>query len=167
MAGSTVWFMDAGVRCYGEELVAVLSAATAALTDLPAEVHRLTGADLDVVLPVVDALAAVAGAGRYTVTAEAVERGEVAASQAGSTAQWVADRCPTLDARESRAGREGVPRAENLAVRAAAGRCPVGGRAGAAVGVGGVCGRRGAAAAGPVGRTRRRRQRRGRAGGDG
>ncbi len=52
-------------------------------------------------LPVVDALAAVAGAGRFTVTAEAVERGEVAASQAGSTAQWVADRCPTLDAREA------------------------------------------------------------------
>ena len=93
--------MDAGVRCYGEELVAVLSAATAALKDLPAEVHRLTGPDLDTVLPVVDALAAVAGAGRYTVTAEAVERGEVTASQAGSTAQWVADRCPTLDAREA------------------------------------------------------------------
>ena len=101
MAGSTVWFMDAGVRCYGEELVAVLSAATAALKDLPAEVHRLTGADLDAVLPVIDALAAVAGAGRFTVTAEAVERGEVTGSQAGSTAQWVADRCPTLDAREA------------------------------------------------------------------
>ena len=28
--------MDAGMRCYGDELVAVLSAATAALTDLPA-----------------------------------------------------------------------------------------------------------------------------------
>ena len=63
MAGSTVWFMDAGVRCYGDELVAVLSAATAALKDLPAEVHRLTGADLDAVLPVIDALAAVAGGG--------------------------------------------------------------------------------------------------------
>ena len=55
VVGSTVWFMDAGVRCYGEELVAVLSAATAVLKDLPAEVHRLTGADLDAVLPVVDA----------------------------------------------------------------------------------------------------------------
>jgi hypothetical protein len=67
--------MDAGVRCYGEELLAVLSAATAALNDLPARIPRLTGADLDAVLPVIDGLAAVAGAGRFTVTAEAVDRG--------------------------------------------------------------------------------------------
>ena len=93
--------MDAGVRCYGEELLAVLSAATAALTDLPARIPRLTGADLDAVLLVIDQLAAVAGAGRFTVTAEAVERGEVTASQAGTTAQWVSDRCPALDAREA------------------------------------------------------------------
>ena len=93
--------MDAGVRCYGEELLAVLSAATAALTDLPARIPRLTGADLDAVLPAIDQLAAVAGAGRFTVTAEAVERGEVTASQAGTTAQRVTDRCPALDAREA------------------------------------------------------------------
>ena len=93
--------MDAGVRCYGEELLVVLSAATAVLKDLPARIPRLTGADLDAVLPAIDGRAAVASAGRFTVTAEAVERGEVTASQAGSTAQRVTDRCPALDAREA------------------------------------------------------------------
>ena len=86
--------MDTGMRTYGDELVAVLS-------DLPARVHRLTGADLDAVLPLVDRLAAVAAAGRFTLTADAVDRGEVASSQAGSTQQWVADRCPSLDARDA------------------------------------------------------------------
>ena len=84
--------MDTGMRTYGDELVAVLSAATAVLSDLPARVHRLTGPDLAAVLPLVDRLAAVAGAGRFTLTADAVDRGEVASSQAGSTQQWVADR---------------------------------------------------------------------------
>src|SRR6478672_664466 len=93
--------MDTGMRTYGDELGAVLSAATAALSDLPARVHRLTGSDLDAVLPVVDRLAAVAAAGRFTLTADAVDRGEVTASQAGSTQQWVADRCPSLDARDA------------------------------------------------------------------
>jgi hypothetical protein len=91
--------MDTGMRTYGDELVAVLSAATAVLSDLPARVHRLTGPDLHAVLPLVDRLAAVAAAGRFTLTADAVDRGEVAGSQAGSTQQWVADRCPALDAR--------------------------------------------------------------------
>ena len=93
--------MDLEVGGYGDQLVAVLSAAVDVLAELPARVSRLTGSDLEVVLPVVDRLAAVAGAGRYTITAEAVQRGEVAASQAGTTAQWVADRCPALDAREA------------------------------------------------------------------
>ena len=53
--------MGIGVRTYGEELVAVLSAATQVLRELPGRVHSLTGSDLDVVLPVVDALAAAAG----------------------------------------------------------------------------------------------------------
>jgi hypothetical protein len=86
---------------YGEQLVAVLSAAADLLADLPARVTRLTGTDLEVVLPVVDRLAALAGAGRYTLTADADQRGEIAASQAGTTAQWVADRCPCLDARDA------------------------------------------------------------------
>src|SRR6478752_4216257 len=93
--------MDTGMRTYGDELVAVLAAATAVLSDLPARVHRLTGPDLDAVLPLVDRLAAVAGAGRFTPAADAVDRGEVASSQAGSTQQWVADRCPSLDARDA------------------------------------------------------------------
>ena len=93
--------MDTGMRTYGDELVAVLSAATAVLSDLPARVHRLTGPDLHAVLPLVDRLAAVAAAGRFTITADAVDRGEVASSQAGSTQQWVADRCPSLDARDA------------------------------------------------------------------
>ena len=93
--------MDPGMRTYGGELVAVLAAATAVLSDLPARVHRLTGPDLDAVLPLVDRLAAVAAAGRFTLTADAVDRGEVAGSQAGSTQQWVADRCPSLDARNA------------------------------------------------------------------
>src|SRR6476660_8923709 len=93
--------MDTGMRTYGDELVAVLSAATAALSDLPTRVHQLTGSDLHMVLPVVDRLAAVAAAGRFTLTADAVDRGEVASSQAGSTQQWVADRCPSLDARDA------------------------------------------------------------------
>src|SRR6478672_8983550 len=93
--------MDTGMRTYGDELVAVLSAATAVLSDLPARVHRLTGPDLAAVLPLVDRLAAVAAAARFTLTADAVDRGEVAGSQAGSTQQWVADRCPSQDARDA------------------------------------------------------------------
>ena len=49
----------------------------------------------------IDRLAALAGAGRYTMTRDAESRGEVASSQAGTTAQWVAERCPSLDAREA------------------------------------------------------------------
>jgi hypothetical protein len=41
---------------YGAELVAVLSAATDVLKDLRARVTRLTGSDLDAVLPVIDRL---------------------------------------------------------------------------------------------------------------
>ena len=48
--------MDTGMRTYGDELVAVLSAATAVLSDLPARVHRLTGPDLNRVLRSVDRL---------------------------------------------------------------------------------------------------------------
>ncbi|HVD23796.1 MAG TPA: hypothetical protein VNC23_11940 [Lapillicoccus sp.] len=48
---------------YGDQLVAVLSAVADLLADLPARVSRLTGSDLEVVLPVVDRLAAVAGGG--------------------------------------------------------------------------------------------------------
>jgi hypothetical protein len=86
---------------YGDELVAVLTAAAEALQGLPASLYRLTSAELSTVLTAVDHVGALSGAGRYTITAEAVERGEVASSQAGSTQQWVVDRCPHLDAREA------------------------------------------------------------------
>lgn len=64
------------MRTYGDELVDLLSAATDVLRDLPARAHRLTGPDLDAVLPVLDRLAAMAEVGRLTVTTEAVDRGD-------------------------------------------------------------------------------------------
>ena len=93
--------MDIGDWTTGDELTALLASVAGVFEALPAQVHRLTGADLDAVLPMVDRVAAVAAGTRFTLTAEAVERGEVAASQAGSTQQWVADRCPSLDGREA------------------------------------------------------------------
>ncbi|HEU4999638.1 MAG TPA: DUF222 domain-containing protein [Lapillicoccus sp.] len=93
--------MEPGTWTECDELVAVLSAAAAVLQGLPGEVHRLTGPDLDAVLGVVDGLAAAGAAGRFTIAREAQERGEVAASQAGSLAGWVAERCPSLDQREA------------------------------------------------------------------
>ena len=93
--------MDSGRGGYGDQLVAVLSAATDVLADLPARVSCLTGTDLDVVLPVIDRLAALAGAGRYTITADAESRGEIESSQAGTTAQWAGERCPALDGRDA------------------------------------------------------------------
>ena len=69
--------------------------------DLPVSVCRLTGVELGVVLGVVDRLAAVAAAGRFTIAGEADSRGEVAASQSGTLRQWVADRCPAVEARDA------------------------------------------------------------------
>ena len=118
-----------------------------------------------------DRLAAVAGAGRFTITADAVDRGEVASSQAGSTQQWVADRCPSLDARDAglvaKAVRELTdPSGAGQASALAGAR--VGGAGGPAVGVRRLCGRVRAAAADPAagaGRGRRGRRRAGRDGG--
>ena len=93
--------MDAEGRTYGEQLAAMLAAAAQELRQLSARAHRLTGADLHTVLPLVDALTAVAAAGRFTIAAEAEERGEVAASLAGTLAQWVSERCPSLEMREA------------------------------------------------------------------
>ena len=93
--------MDAEGRTYGEQLAAMLAAAAQELRQLSARAHRLTGADLDTVLPLVDALTAVAAAGRFTIAAEAEGRGEVAASLAGTLAQWVSERCPSLEMREA------------------------------------------------------------------
>lgn len=68
------------MRTYGDELVDLLSAATDVLRDLPARAHRLTGPDLDAMLPVIDRLAAMAEVGRLTVTTEAADRGDVPSS---------------------------------------------------------------------------------------
>ncbi len=68
------------MRTYGDELVDLLSAATDVLRDLPARAHRLTGSDLDAMLPVIDRLAAMAEVGRLTVTTEAADRGDVPSS---------------------------------------------------------------------------------------
>ena len=48
--GSSVAGMEVRAGGYGDRLVAVLSAATDLLADLPARVSRLTGPDMDVVL---------------------------------------------------------------------------------------------------------------------
>ncbi len=84
----------------GDELVALLSSVSQVLADLPVSVCRLTGRELEVVLGAVGRLAAVA-AGRFTIAGEADARGEVAASQSGTLRQWVADRCPALEARDA------------------------------------------------------------------
>ena len=62
--GSSVADMDLQAGGYGDQLVAALSAATDLLADLPARVTRLTGTDLETVLPVIDRLAALAQAAR-------------------------------------------------------------------------------------------------------
>ena len=78
----------------------------------------------------IDRLAALAGAARYTITRDAESRGEVASSQAGTTAQWIAERCPSLDAREAglvaKAVRElAAPELRTTAEAVAAGRLSV------------------------------------------
>ena len=86
--------METGTWGSRDELVAVLSAAASALRALPMQVSRLDGPELDDILSVVDDLASVAAAGRFTIAGEADARGEVAASASGTLRQWLADRCP-------------------------------------------------------------------------
>ena len=122
--------MDDGTWGRGDELVALLSCVSEVLVDLPVSVCRLTGAELDAVVGAVDRLAAVAAAGRFTIAAEADARGEVAASASGTLRQWVADRCPAVDAREAgviaRAVRElSAPMVEPARAAVAAGRLSV------------------------------------------
>ena len=162
--------MDTGMRTYGDELVAVLSAATAALSDLPTRVHQLTGSDLHMVLPVVDRLAAVAAAGRFTLTADAVDRGEVAGSQAGSPRPVGRRPVPVPGRPRRRPGRQSRPGAHRPVGRRAHVGVGVGGRSGggaggSVVGARELRGRVRAAAADPAdrpGRGRRRRRRPGR-----
>ena len=91
------------VRTWGcsEELVAALSAVTGVLEDLPVTVCRLGSGELEQVLAVVDRLAAVAAAARFTLVSEADQRGDIRCSASGTVRQWVTDRCPSLEARDA------------------------------------------------------------------
>ena len=74
----------------------MLADAVAALSGLDAVVWQAPGAELGDLLALVDTLAAHAEAARVAVTAEALKRGEVAASRWGSTRQWVQGHAPSL-----------------------------------------------------------------------
>ena len=56
------------------------------------------GTQLATLLGQVDELAALAAGVRMTITAEALSRGEIAASQCVSTSAWVAAHAPSLGA---------------------------------------------------------------------
>ena len=93
--------MDVRTWGCGDELVAALSAVTCLLEELPVSVCRLGSGELETAVGVVDRLAAAAAAARFTVASEAEHRGEVRASASGTLRQWVADRCPSLEAAEA------------------------------------------------------------------
>ena len=77
---------------------AAIAAGTAAVADLLTLLWQVQGAELGDVLGELDALAASAGGARVAVVAEAESRGDIAASQAGSTPGWVAAHAPSLAA---------------------------------------------------------------------
>ena len=79
---------------------AAIAAGRAAVTELVALLWQVHGGELGTLLGELDALCAVAGGARVAVVVEAESRGEIAASQAGSTAGWVAEHAPTLAAGE-------------------------------------------------------------------
>ncbi len=93
--------MDAELLGFGDEVVAVLQRAVVVGERLVEERWRLSGQDLSRVLPLLDRCRAVMAGGVFAVAWEAEQRGEVAASQAGSTGQWVAERCPGLEPGEA------------------------------------------------------------------
>ncbi len=68
------------------------------VTELVASLWQVQGGELGALLGEFDALAAVACGARVAVVGEAEARGEISASQAGSTAGWVAEHAPTLAA---------------------------------------------------------------------
>jgi len=81
-----------------EERRAAIVAAADALSGLHDVLWQAPGCELGDLLSTVDALVAHGEAARFAVTAEAVARGEVAATQWGSTRQWVQAHAPTLRA---------------------------------------------------------------------
>ena len=86
----------AGGRLGLAQVRAALASTADLLRALPAVLWQASGADLGVVLGELDQVAALASAGRVAVTAEALERGEVASSQCAGTAAWVAQHAPAL-----------------------------------------------------------------------
>lgn len=77
---------------------AVLAAARVALDGLAALLWQVTGPELAPLVEELDALSCAAGGAVVAVVAEADARGEIAASQAGTSAQWVARHAPSLAA---------------------------------------------------------------------
>ncbi len=77
---------------------AVVAVAVSALSDIGGVLWQGAGAELGELLSVLDTLVACGEAARVAVTAEAVARGEVAASQCGSTRQWVRGHARSLAA---------------------------------------------------------------------
>ena len=75
---------------------AVLAAATKMLRELPGVLWQSTGGELGELMGQLDDVAALAGGVRVAVTAEALERGEIADSQCAGTRGWVAQHAPSL-----------------------------------------------------------------------
>jgi hypothetical protein len=94
---------------------AVIAGATEAVGELLAPLWQVQGAELGALLAQLDELASRAGGARVAVAAEAQTRGEITASQAGSTATWIAAHAPSASAGTGAAGvarllREGTRR---------------------------------------------------------
>ncbi|MGB8383726.1 MAG: hypothetical protein WCG47_21170, partial [Dermatophilaceae bacterium] len=75
---------------------AALASTAELLRALPEVLWQAAGAELGSLLGELDRVAALAAAGRVAVTLEAVQRGEVAASQCASAAAWVGQHAPSL-----------------------------------------------------------------------
>ena len=75
---------------------AALASTAELLRALPEVLWQAAGAELGSLLGELDRVAALAAAGRVAVTVEAVQRGEVAASQCASAAGWVGQHAPSL-----------------------------------------------------------------------
>ncbi|WP_191562976.1 HNH endonuclease signature motif containing protein [Janibacter melonis] len=72
-----------------------LDAGVEALRGLSSAIHQANGPELVEVMGVLDELTTLAAAGRYVVTAQAHERGEVAQSDAPSLPAWVREHAPS------------------------------------------------------------------------
>ena len=73
-----------------------LAAARVALVGLVETLWQASGGELAALLTTLDEVCTLAAAGRVAVVREAVTRGEVSASQAGSLTAWIAQHAPSL-----------------------------------------------------------------------